>query len=168
VLRAANVGIGSGEGPDSEEEERDMTSQFTQRVVQASIVMTMVSDDDEIVAVPTDLRYDSTDAYAVRMTFSVPGKQIVSWVFARDLLITGVLAPAGLGDVQVFPTRDGVALELTSPAGAARLTADLGDLAGFVAAMVAQIPLGAESEYCDLDTEIAQLTGFGVPGSAGI
>ena len=93
------------------------------RTVQASTGMTLLAETIDI-SVDADFQFTSRDPFAVRVIFSVASAPVVEWVFARELLVDGLVAPAGTGDVQVFPTRAGIVFELTSPSGRARLVAD--------------------------------------------
>ena len=82
---------------------------------------------------------------------------VITWVFGRELLIDGISMPAGIGDVQVFPTRDGVIIELRSGSVSARLLAHSPDLAEFSARCVAQVPLGEEMNHYDFDADLRTL-----------
>ena len=53
--------------------------------------------------IPVELRYETCDPYAVRLTFHLPGDAPVTWVFGRELLIDGVGRPCGDGDVHIAP-----------------------------------------------------------------
>ncbi len=118
--------------------------------------------------VPVDavLSYHSSDPYALRVLFSVASSQPVEWVFSRELLIGGIRIPAGTGDVQIFPTNDGIILELNSPGGRARLLGDADALSVFAEEMLEIVPLGSELSYFDLDQEIAMLADLQLPGAS--
>jgi hypothetical protein len=78
----------------------------------------IVTDDDpldERGAVPVVLRYDpQTEPHAVRV--SLPGSH--EWTFPRSLLEQGLRAPAGTGDVRVWPCgRVQAVVEFHSPQG---------------------------------------------------
>lgn len=126
--------------------------------------MTLIADVTDI-AVDAELSFHSRDPFAIRVVFSVASASAVEWVFSRELLIDGVSAPAGTGDVQVFPCHDGVVFELNSPSGRARLLADAEVLARFAQETLDVVPLGAESKYFDLDQEIALLADLQLPGA---
>ncbi|MPZ60404.1 MAG: SsgA family sporulation/cell division regulator, partial [Propionibacteriales bacterium] len=69
--------------------------------------------------VQAELSYNATDPLAVTALFRTKGSS-VRWVFARDLLTEGVFAPAGDGDVHIWPCLDAsgravVIIELSSP-----------------------------------------------------
>jgi len=135
------------------------------RSVISKTSMTLVADSSEM-PVQAELRYDSTDPFAVRMIFSVASSQPVEWVFSRELLIGGIRIPAGTGDVQIFPTHDGIVVELSSPAGRARLMADPNALDVFAEEMLEIVPLGSELHYFDLDAEIAMFADLELPGAS--
>lgn len=78
----------------------------------------IVTDDDPQDgrgAVPVVLRYDPrTDPHAVRI--GLPGPH--EWTFSRSLLEQGLRAPAGAGDVRVWPCgRVQAVVEFHSPQG---------------------------------------------------
>jgi len=135
------------------------------RSVNTRTNMRLIADSADI-PVDAQLTYRSSDPYAVRIVFSVASSQPVEWVFSRELLIGGIRIPAGTGDVQIFPTHDGIVLELNSPAGRARLLADADALADFADDMLEIVPLGTELDFFDLDQEIALLAGLQLPGTS--
>lgn len=148
-----------------------MVTQPTARrhhTVVATTVMTLIADSAEL-TVGAELHYSSRDPFAVRVLFAIPNSPSVEWVFSRDLLANGICGPAGAGDVQVFPTADGVVLELDSPGGRARLLTDRQPLIGFVQDMLSAVPPGHEGRYFDIDDEIAMLVRADrLPGPAQI
>lgn len=111
------------------------------------------------------LDYDVTDPYAVTVSFhtgsGTPGGEVVQWTFARQLLSDGVTAPAGEGDVQVWPSSAGastvVCLSLSSPSGRALFEVPLTDLVEFLQRTYQAVPTGAESDHVDVDAELALL-----------
>ena len=113
--------------------------------------------------VSAELRYTTRDCYAVHMVLSVEDSPAVEWVFARDLLRDGLHAPAGSGDIHVFPVSQGVVIDLLSPHGRARLLAHGDDLAGFVDDMYEAVPDGAETQYFSLERELAMLHDLQAP-----
>ena len=127
--------------------------------VVAETVMTLISAQS-LIPVEAVLEFRSSDPYAVRVVFGVDDGPGVPWVFGRELLMEGLTRPAGTGDVEVFPTCDGIRLDLSSPAGRAGLLIDPHELATFVDDMLATVPLGAEHHHLDLDLEVALLCGL--------
>ncbi len=105
------------------------------------------------------LRYTTHDPYALTMSFAIDESTPVEWVFGRELLIAGLSRPSGVGDVQVFPSGDRVVIDLASPDGTARIVGEAGSLIRFVAKMLAAVPVGGEDRYCDIDGELAALSG---------
>lgn len=112
------------------------------------------------VPMAAELRYDTADPYAVHATFRADDSQ-VTWVLARELLMTGLQAASGLGDVQVMPSEEHpesvVLIKLSSPDGVAVLAANAADLRGFLLRTCDQVPPGAEAEFLELDLKLAQL-----------
>lgn len=110
--------------------------------------------------VPVDLQYSAGDPFAVHATFHTAG-EAVSWVFARELLSDGLRAPAGEGDVRVWPSRrygaDVVLLSLSSPDGQALLEAHADEMAEFLQRTYTAVPAGAEAGCLDLDGVISAL-----------
>lgn len=111
--------------------------------------------------VMTDLAYDASDPYAVTVAFHTGNNDVVEWVFARQLLTDGVTRPAGDGDVQAWPShssgRPVTCLALSSPSGRALFEAPLSDLVEFLTRTYAVVPTGSESDYVDVDAELALL-----------
>ena len=111
--------------------------------------------DELLPAVNAELRYYSEDPFAIQMLLSVDQSPAISWVFGRDLLMTGVDMPAGIGDVQVYPTHDGVIIELRSGGAAARLLAHTPDISEFIDRTLELVPLGSEMDHYGLDLDLS-------------
>ncbi|MEV7215618.1 SsgA family sporulation/cell division regulator [Kitasatospora cineracea] len=82
----------------------------------------------------------------------------VEWVFARQLLATGLDLPSGEGDVHVRPalgTR--TVVELRSPEGVALLQFDRADLRRFLWHSYLAVPEGRELSHLDCDRALAEL-----------
>ncbi len=128
--------------------------------VEASVQLRLVVADADAVPLPVSLRYSAADPYAVRAVFSGDGME-VEWVFARDLLRTGLSTPIGDGDVHVWPSwgtgRELVMISLTSPDGQAVLEASADDVRTFLDRTAVVVPDGEESLYLDLDAAVARL-----------
>lgn len=111
--------------------------------------------------VAADFRYDSSDPYAVHLGFHTGANETVEWTFARQLLTDGVTVPVGEGDVQVWPGQSGtracVNLALSSPSGRAMFEVPLAELVEFLSQSYAAVPTGSESDYVDVDAELALL-----------
>ncbi|QMU70053.1 SsgA family sporulation/cell division regulator [Streptacidiphilus sp. P02-A3a] len=76
-------------------------------------------------------------------TLVVDGRP-AQWVIGRDLIADGLLGPVGIGDVRIFPHGDSTAIELYSGQENALLTVATRDLAQFLDATRALVPLGSE------------------------
>ena len=114
--------------------------------------------------VRADLRYDVSDPYAVQVSFhtgNAASGDVVQWTFARQLLSDGVSAPAGEGDVQVWPSSSAgasvVCLSLSSPSGRALFEVPLAELAEFLGKTYVAVPTGSEGAHVDVDAELALL-----------
>jgi hypothetical protein len=108
-----------------------------------------------------ELRYDPTDPYAVTLALVRDDDEVV-WVFARDLMLSGVTEPAGLGDVHVFPSVDAdgsavVAIVLRGPTGEALLTGRTRDFLSFLGRTTRAVWPGTERDAgLSVDTAIAE------------
>ncbi len=122
-------------------------------VTTATTEMILISDDS-LPAVNAELRYYCDDPFAVQMLLSVDQSPAICWTFGRELLMTGVWMPAGIGDVQVYPTHDGVIVELRSGGVAARLLAHTPDISAFTDRTQVLVPLGAEMDHYNLDVDL--------------
>ncbi|MEJ5944571.1 SsgA family sporulation/cell division regulator [Pseudokineococcus basanitobsidens] len=131
--------------------------------VEAPVDLRLVSPDGEAVALPVVLRYTTDDPFAVTVAFGSGGDAgaDVQWVFARELLLAGLEAPSGDGDVRVWPAADGrpdtTCVALSSPDGRALLEASTSDLRAFAARTLSTVPRGGEAGCMDLDAEIGHL-----------
>jgi hypothetical protein len=112
--------------------------------------------------VVTRWTYRADDPFAVTIDIQTRGNRFVDWVLARELLITGLSTPAGIGDVRVRPATMGgwevVLIEICSPDGHAVLEVDRELLREFVEATLDIVPLGSEGMVIDIDAEIEKIT----------
>jgi hypothetical protein len=132
-----------------------------QQTVSAVIDLRLLVTSGPSLPLRADIEYSGADPYAVRVTFHTGLDEVVAWTFARSLLTEGVSDPVGEGDVQVWPSSNGgvptVCLSLCSPSGRALFEAPLPDLVEFLNRTYASVPTGRESEYIDVDAELAML-----------
>ena len=126
------------------------------RVTTAATEMILLSEAS-LPAVNAELRYSTEDPYAVQMLLSVDQSPAISWVYGRELLMAGVSMPAGIGDVQVYPTHDGVIVELRSGGAVAKLLAHIPDIGEFIDSTLELAPLGSEMEHYRLDVELSSI-----------
>ena len=129
--------------------------------VTCDLDVNLVGPDDDMVAVPVALHYDTADPYSVRSTFHTGHGDGVRWVFARDLLAEGMRTAAGDGDVRVWPSVSGgcpvVCIGLRSPDGAALLEAPASTVRSFLAKTFTLVPEGSEGQLIDMDRTITAL-----------
>lgn len=115
----------------------------------------------------TRLTYRVSDPYAVEARFRADDQGETVWTFARDLLRNGLEQRDGLGDVRVWPDADlqeepRVFIRLSSPEGAALLSAADADLRGFLEAASSLVAYGDEYAHLlpalsALETTIGEL-----------
>lgn len=138
-------------------------TQPTTPALSQDIILACVDPWGRQVEVATTLGYRESDPYAVTLTFHAGGAD-VEWVVARTLLLQGLAAPAGEGDVKVFPSIDDNAravavLDFSSPDGRLVTQASTYELQTFLARTFAVVPVGTESDHLDLDGLVADLLG---------
>ncbi|MFF7160746.1 SsgA family sporulation/cell division regulator [Streptomyces sp. NPDC008086] len=112
-----------------------------------------------------DLFYDSTDPYAVSLTFHMHTDDSVRWVLGRDLLLNGQQELTGVGDVQVWPSRSSpagkvcVALRPCAEREAVVVTASARALNAFLRRTLTVVPAGTEERHLDVDGTVRRLLG---------
>jgi hypothetical protein len=129
--------------------------------VTTEIELRLVVTSGPTLPVRADLSFDPADPYAVQVAFHTGATEVVEWTFARSLLTDGVTRAVGDGDVQVWPAtsagRPMVCLSLSSPSGRALFEAPLTDLVQFLTRTYSIVPTGSESDFVDVDAELALL-----------
>lgn len=130
--------------------------------VSTDLSLRLVVPGSASLPVRAGLRFLATDPYAVQVAFHTgAANDVVEWTFARQLLTDGVTAPVGQGDVQVWPSSTlgdpVVCLSLSSPSGKALFEVPLPELVDFLAMTYDAVPTGCESDYVDVDAELALL-----------
>jgi hypothetical protein len=108
------------------------------------------------------LSFHIDEPFAVSVAFRTEWGRWIEWTFARDLLVTGLTEPSGIGDVRVRPDLSEdetlLTLEIESPDGYAAFDLEREDIDTFVNATIELVPLGAESEYFDVDGLIEEIS----------
>ena len=133
----------------------------TPTLVSQVLMLELIDPSGAVAPLETELSYDPADPLAVSATFlTVAGR--VRWTFGRDLLIQGLVEPAGDGDVHVWPCVDNdgnsvVIIELCSPDGEALVQGRTGDITDFVERMTRSVAPGAEGSLVDVDGAIAAI-----------
>lgn len=128
-------------------------------------------------SVPAALVYEAADPYAVKVRFGDGGEPEepghheaeddggVEWLLSRELLRAGSSAPAGEGDVRIWPARaalDVLYLQLRAPSGEALFELSATVVAEFLRETERLVPVGEESGRLQVDDElIALLQGGG-------
>jgi hypothetical protein len=123
----------------------------------------LITAEDHELPTPATLRYVSGDPLAVHIDFppdvSLDGEG-VTWTFARALLGEGLEAPAGCGDVHIWPCgRSRTVLEFHSPLGLALLQFDTPALRRFLLRTYAVVANGEEELDEAVDRGISALFG---------
>lgn len=143
-------------------------------IITTAMPLRLVVANGPALPLVADLSYNPADPYAVRIGFREAGcdepGDAPDWTFARQLLTDGIAQPTGEGDVQVWPSSSEagvlVCLALTSPTGKAVFEVPLGELVEFLSATYAIVPTGCESDFVDIDAELALLLWTEDNGSA--
>nr|ASV47048.1 hypothetical protein [uncultured bacterium] len=117
--------------------------------------------------VVTRWTYTSADPFAVGLAIRIGPDRWVEWLVARDLVVEGLEADAGEGDIRLSPQvvqgYDIVEIEIRSTDGRAVLEVDRDLLRHFVATTIDLVAPGHESASSALEEELARITA----GSAG-
>jgi hypothetical protein len=123
---------------------------------------------EELVAISDDLpvrsrwSYDASEPFSIAVAFQTDEDCWVEWLFARDLLINGLVGSAGIGDVRMRPRRTNgrtkLQLEIESPEGHAILELDREAVQRFLEATTRIVPIGEESDHFDIDGLIDEIT----------
>ncbi|GGX78865.1 SsgA family sporulation/cell division regulator [Streptomyces fructofermentans] len=127
-------------------------------VVQAEVMMSFLVSEELSFRIPVELRYETCDPYAVRLTFHLPGDAPVTWAFGRELLIDGVGRPCGDGDVRIAPTdTEGfgdVTIRLQVGVDQALFRCGTAPLLAFLDRTDRLVPLGQERALADFDAHL--------------
>ena len=112
--------------------------------------------------VVTRWTYTVADPFAVSLSVRTSNDRWVEWLVGRDLVVAGLDAPSGEGDVRMGPQivqgYDIVEIEIRSTDGRAVLEVDRDLLRHFVEASIELAALGDEMLHIDLDREIDKIT----------
>lgn len=112
--------------------------------------------------VVTRWSYTAADPFAVSFAVRTRSDRWVEWLVGRDLVISSLTGPAGLGDIRMSPQLvqgyDIVEIEIRSTDGRAVLEVDRDLLQHFVDSTLEVVAVGDEPTRMDLDEEIAKIT----------
>ncbi|MFG2680679.1 SsgA family sporulation/cell division regulator [Streptomyces sp. NPDC048392] len=126
--------------------------------VQAEVMMSFLVSEELSFRIPVELRYETRDPYAVRLTFHLPGDAPVTWAFGRELLVDGVGRPSGDGDVRIAPVDPEplaeVLIRLQVGSDHALFRSSAAPLVAFLDRTDKLVPLGQEGALADFDTHL--------------
>jgi len=131
--------------------------------IEVETTLRLVAPDSTALAVRASLRYNPADPHAVQVLFHAEsaGGETVSWSFERELLITGLEQPAGIGDVRIWPWNtprgEFLALALSSPEGNALFEVPRSTAVRFLRRTYVLVPRGHEADHIDVDAAINRL-----------
>jgi hypothetical protein len=122
----------------------------------------LVALADDTTPVRSRWTYRAAEPFTIFVAFQSEDDVWVEWVFARDLLVNGLVGSAGIGDVRLRPRRTNgrtaLQLEIESPEGHALLELDRESVQRFLEATAKIVPLGDESDHFDVDGLIDEIT----------
>ncbi|WP_406304071.1 SsgA family sporulation/cell division regulator [Streptomyces sp. NBC_00885] len=131
--------------------------------VQAEVLMSFLVSEELSFRIPVEIRYETKDPFAVRMTFHLPGDAPVTWTFGRELLVDGINGPSGDGDVHIAPTRPGkpadVAIRLQVGCDRALFRVSAAPLVAFLDRTDKLVPLGQERTVVDFECNLDEALG---------
>lgn len=126
--------------------------------VQAEVMMSFLVSEELSFRIPVELRYETRDPYAVRLTFHLPGDVPVTWAFGRELLAEGVGRACGDGDVRIAPIEpeqsDEVLIRLQVGQDQALFRVGIPPLLAFLDRTDKLVPLGQERTLIDFETHL--------------
>lgn len=115
----------------------------------------------EAVAVATTLLFDALDPAAVTIRFDSGGETSIEWLVSRDLLLDGLTAMTGVGDVVIWPgprlSAETCNMRLTSPTGQAVFELSASHVRAFLDRTFDLVPRELEVYGEDLDVELQML-----------
>ncbi|MER5883849.1 SsgA family sporulation/cell division regulator [Streptomyces sp. NPDC001941] len=131
--------------------------------VQAEVLMSFLVSEELSFRIPVELRYETRDPYAVRMTFHLPGDAPVTWAFGRELLLDGINAPSGEGDVHIGPIEpeglSDIGIRLQVGSDRALFRASAAPLVAFLDRTDKLVPLGEERTLGDFEGNLEEALG---------
>jgi hypothetical protein len=133
--------------------------------VSAELGLRLVVPQQTIVPLVASLYYSKDDPYAIRIAFHVGLDEPVEWIFARELLSSGIEDQQGLGDVKVWPSNGSqgglpgtvLNIELSSPFGQAHFEAPVDEVSDFLGRTYLIVPAGQETGHVDVEAELTDL-----------
>jgi len=128
--------------------------------VQAEVMMNFLVSDELSFRIPVELRYETSDPFAVRLTFHLPRDAPVTWASGRERLIDGVGRPCGDGDGRVSPADPDmlgeVLIRLQVGRDQALFRSGAAPLVAFLDRTDKLVPLGQEGALADFDAHLEE------------
>lgn len=127
-----------------------------------TLEMRLLLGPDAVIPVAGRFSYRSDRPYEVEVAFISRGRTVATWLFARDLLVDGLSAEAGHGDVRVRPFHepDGqrrVCIDLSTDDTSCALSVRATELTSWLEQTAAIVPPGQEGRHLDMDAHLARL-----------
>lgn len=129
--------------------------------LEAPVAVTFESPTIPHAPLSCTLRYTTADPYAVHLCFPRPDRHSapIIWSLSRQLLATGLLEAAGLGDVRLEPWGgDRTRITLRGRTGTAALSLRTPQLRAFLRQVERLVPSGTEADLVDWDRLAEQLS----------
>ncbi|WP_441245889.1 SsgA family sporulation/cell division regulator [Kitasatospora sp. McL0602] len=136
----------------------DLADSFSDSGVRARLAMELEGGPGLSYQLRADVEYRTADPLVLGLTFHLPGDTPVTWTVSRELLLDGLSAPAGEGDVRVRPhpdSPDHAQLQLHAPGGSAHLSVTRGALHEVLLRTDLLVPFGEEFTDGGLERAVA-------------
>ncbi|GHF37252.1 SsgA family sporulation/cell division regulator [Streptomyces griseosporeus] len=136
-------------------------------VITLSLTTRLVLGGDRTAPLAVCFRYDPRQPFSVLLDLHEPGgPDSARWVFARDLLQSGLHRPSGEGEVRVWPPyccndRPDVRMMLRAGAASALIDVPAQPLREWLVSTWEAVPPGDESALIDWDAVTEALLGEG-------
>ncbi|MFI9081457.1 SsgA family sporulation/cell division regulator [Streptomyces sioyaensis] len=129
--------------------------------VKCEVEINLVLSSELSVAMSAEFSYRADDPFAVCVTFHGNSDSTVHWRFARELLMEGMIRPAGHGNVRVWPAESEscrvLCVALRSLDVQAIVTMPIAPIETWLERTLHVVALGSESEQLGIDAELRRL-----------
>ncbi|MBG7697580.1 SsgA family sporulation/cell division regulator [Streptomyces sp. MC1] len=129
--------------------------------LELNIRLTLAVTSELHVPIPVRFSYVYADPYAVQVSFNITPDRVVRWTFARELLVQGMKAAVGIGDVRIAPSEplssQHFSIELEPPDGYARLEGPVAPVEAWLAKTHEAVPAGSETALLNIDRFLEEL-----------
>jgi hypothetical protein len=131
--------------------------------VTAELSGRVLSPGSGLVVARIQIRYDSTDPYAVLMTVRLPGARPIPWTFGRELLDDGLRGTSGAGDVTVAPCPQALSVllhvTLRDDVSDAVLEIGVAPITEFLLSTYELVPPGREGMFLLVEDDLSSIAG---------